>query len=293
MKISIASGKGGTGKTTLASNLAMYLSEFQDVVLADLDVEEPNSGLFIRAAALHEEIFNTMIPEWQQEVCTLCDRCREVCNFNAITRIADEILVFPQLCHSCYACSELCPVNALPMKPKKCGIIRHFRREKLDFIEGVLDIGEEQAVPLIAGTLSYISEHFPAGILRIADAPPGTSCPMIAALKDADYVILVTEPTPVGLYDLGLAVDTVRALKKNFGVVLNRDGIGNSDVETYCKKEHIPLIARIPQQRRIAEHYAEGKLLYKNIPEVRSALEQISRTLGLVIGTRNTEKGRQ
>lgn len=293
MKISIASGKGGTGKTTLASNLAMYLSEYRNVVLADLDVEEPNSGLFIGGKKIAEAAFNTMIPEWRGDACTLCNRCREVCNFNAITRIADEILVFPQLCHSCYVCSELCPADALPMKAKRTGMIRHFSHDSLDFVEGVLDIGEEQAVPLIAGTMRYIDEHFPADTLRIADAPPGTSCPMIEAIKDADYIILVTEPTPVGLYDLGLAVYTVRELKKDFGVLLNRDGIGNSDVESYCQKEHIPLIARIPQQRRIAEYYAEGKLLYKNIPEVRAALEQISRTLGLAAGTLNTGKGRQ
>ncbi|MDD3716769.1 MAG: ATP-binding protein [Candidatus Marinimicrobia bacterium] len=293
MKISIASGKGGTGKTTLASNLAVYLSEYRNVVLADLDVEEPNSGLFIAGNKIYEETFNTMIPEWQRNTCTLCNRCREVCNFNAITRIADEILVFPQLCHSCYACSELCPVGALPMKAKRTGLIRHFSRKSLDFIEGILDIGEEQAVPLIEGAIHYIDEHFSADILRIYDAPPGTSCPMIEAVKDADYIILVTEPTPVGLYDLELAVDTVRELRKDFGVVLNRDGIGNGDVEVYCRKEHIPLIARIPQQRRIAEYYAEGKLLYQNFPEIRNALEDIIRTLGIASATANTEKGRQ
>jgi MinD superfamily P-loop ATPase len=288
MKISIASGKGGTGKTTVAVNLAMLLSESRDVILADLDVEEPNSGLFINAAPVHEEIFDTMIPEWQQDPCTLCDRCREVCNFNAITRIADEILVFPQLCHSCFACSELCPTDALPMKANRSGMIRHWQGGNLSFIEGILDIGKEQAVPLIAGTIRYMDRHLAPDTIRIYDAPPGTSCPMIEAVKDADWVLLVTEPTPVGLYDLGLAVDTVRELKKDFGVVLNRDGIGNSDVEAYCKKEHIPLIARIPQQRRIAEHYAEGKLLYKDIPEVREALEQIRIKTG--IGA--AEKGR-
>lgn len=293
MKISIASGKGGTGKTTLASNLAVYLSEYQNVVLADLDVEEPNSGIFIGGKKVAEEIFNTMIPEWQQDACTLCDRCREVCNFNAITRIADQILVFPQLCHSCYACSELCPTDALPMKAKRSGMIRHFSRDSLDFIEGILDIGEEQAVPLIAGAIHYIDENFPSDTIRIYDAPPGTSCPMIEAVKDADYIILVTEPTPVGLYDLGLAVDTVRELKKDFGVVLNRDGIGNSGVEAYCKKEHIPLIARIPQQRRIAEHYAEGKLLYKSIPEVSNALKQIAQKLNIAAGSGNTERDGQ
>jgi len=284
MKISIASGKGGTGKTTLATNLAVHLSEYRDVILTDLDVEEPNSGLFIRGTAIHEEIFNTMIPQWQSDSCSLCDECRQICNFNAISRIGDKILIFPQLCHSCYACSELCPANALPMMPKRSGIIRYSRRERLDFVEGILDIGEEQAVPLIAGTMQYVNTHFAAEKIRIYDAPPGTSCPMIEAVKHSDYVILVTEPTPVGLYDLSLAVETVRELKKDFAVVLNRYGMGNADVEDYCGKERISLIAKIPHQRRIAEYCSRGELLYRHVKEFKDALDSIISYLGILPG---------
>jgi MinD superfamily P-loop ATPase len=280
MKIAIASGKGGTGKTTLSTNLAAYLAERREVVLADLDVEEPNSGLFIRGRELNREVKYKMIPEWDQKECTLCGLCREVCNFNAITQIMDEIMVFPELCHSCYACSELCPANALPMKRKRMGVLTHYEAGALTFIESELDIGEEQAVPLIAQTIEYSEEKFPENILRIYDAPPGTSCPVIEATRGADIVLLVTEPTPVGLHDLSLAVETMKALHKTFAVIVNRDGIGDAAVETYCREKGLDLIARIPNDRKIAERYARGELLYTGVPEVRSALDDIAAYIG-------------
>ncbi len=292
MKISIASGKGGTGKTTLSTNLAAYIAETRPVVLADLDVEEPNAGLFIPGIKIHEDVKYKMIPEWKQDVCTLCGKCREVCNFNAITQILDRIMVFPQLCHSCFACSELCPVNALPMKAERIGILRHFTYGRLTFIESILDVGEEQAVPLIAQTLRYVGETCGKDTITICDAPPGTSCPMIEAVKDADRVLLITEPTPVGLYDLTLAVETVRELKKDFGVILNRYGIGDDGVENYCRKEHIPLIAKIPNQRHIAERYSQGMLLYREVPGVKEALDRILVFLGISRQESGKEKGK-
>jgi len=275
MKIAIASGKGGTGKTTLSTNLASFIAESAETVLADLDVEEPNSKLFIHGELVHQEAKYKMIPEWVQSKCDLCGICREVCNFNAITQILDEIMVFPELCHGCYACSELCPMDALPMKPKKMGMLTHYENGDLSMIESKLDIGEEQAVPLIAQTLEYVDKIFPQDIVKIYDSPPGTSCPVIEATKHADIIILVTEPTPFGLYDLKLAVETIREIKKPFAIVINRFGIGDNKVEQYCQEEKIPIIAKIPNQRKIAELYSEGKLLYKEIPEVRSALEAI------------------
>ena len=159
MKIAIASGKGGTGKTTLSTNLAVYFAEKGEVILADLDVEEPNSGLFIKGESVHKENKYKMIPEWEQEKCSLCGLCQEVCNFHAVIQLVDQILVFPELCHSCYACSELCPTDALPMVPKKMGELNHFRRDNLTFVESRLDIGQEQAVPLISQTNEYIEKH--------------------------------------------------------------------------------------------------------------------------------------
>lgn len=275
MNIAIASGKGGTGKTTLSTNLAALIAESQKVVLSDLDVEEPNSGLFIKAELVHGENKFKMIPEWVEDKCTLCGICQDVCNFHAVIQLGTKIMVFPELCHSCYACSELCPPEALPMIPKKMGVLKHFNQGNLSFIESRLDIGEEQAVPLIAQTIQYVNENFLDNIIKIYDAPPGTSCPVIEATKDADFVILVTEPTPFGLHDLKIAVETMRELKKGYAVIINRYGIGNDDVLKYCKKETIPVIAKIPNDRRIAELYSSGKLIYNQHAEVRRQLEVI------------------
>ena len=279
MKIAIASGKGGTGKTTLSTNLAAYLAEEKEVVLTDLDVEEPNSGLFISGELIHQKDKFKMIPEWVEDKCNLCGICQEVCNFHAIIQLGTIIIVFPELCHSCYACSELCPTTALPMIPQKMGELKHFQNSRFSFVESRLEIGQEQAVPLIAQTNKYIEEKFPQEIMKIYDSPPGTSCPVIEATKNADFVILVTEPTPFGLHDLKLAVDTMRELKKAFGVVINRYGIGNDDVFDYCCEEDIPILAKIPNDRRIAELYSRGELIYKKLPEVKQQLRNIEQYL--------------
>jgi len=275
LKIAIASGKGGTGKTTVSTNLASLLAEENAIVLADLDVEEPNSGLFISGEKIHEEDKFKMIPEWEKEGCILCGNCQKVCNFNAVMKLADMIMVFPELCHACYACSELCPTKSLPMKPNKMGKLKHFKLNNLDFIESKLIIGEEQAVPLIKQTMDYVDKHFSKEIIIIFDAPPGTSCPVIEATKDADLILLVTEPTPFGLHDLKLAVETMIKLKKDIGVIINRYGLGNTAVEEYCNNNKLPIIAKIPNMREIAEIYSEGNLLYTKIPEVRVQLENI------------------
>ncbi len=284
MNVAIASGKGGTGKTTLATNLVMFMAETEPVVLADLDVEEPNSGLFLSGETRLEETKNKMIPGWEQQTCSLCGNCQAVCNFNAILQMGDRIMVFPELCHGCYACSDLCPTSSLPMQPKQIGTLKHLRNGRLDFIESRLLISEEQAVPLIKQTLDYVEANFPADIIRIFDSPPGTSCPMIEATRKSDLVILVTEPTPFGLHDLKLAVETTRKLGKPFVVVLNRYGIGNDLVERYCDSENIHLAARIPNSRSIAETYAAGKLLYREIPAVFRAVEDITRLIRSLIG---------
>ncbi|MBU1700271.1 MAG: ATP-binding protein [Candidatus Eisenbacteria bacterium] len=275
MKIAIASGKGGTGKTTLATNLAFYMAESESVVLADLDVEEPNSGLFVQGRLHHRETTYKMIPVWNKDLCTHGGNCQTVCNFNAVLAMPRSVMVFPELCHGCFACSELCPTGSLPMTTKPMGELKHLKTGALDFIEGKLMIGEEQAVPLIKQTLAYIKRGFPENIVKILDAPPGTSCPVIEVTKDADLVILVTEPTPFGFHDLKLAVDTVRHLEKRFTVVLNRFGIGDDKVTRYCEEEGIDLIARIPNSRKIAEIYSAGGLLYQEVTEVRDAVKSV------------------
>ncbi len=276
LKIAIASGKGGTGKTTLSTNLASFLGENNRVVLVDLDVEEPNSHLFLNATLLEKEDKMKMIPRWESASCILCGSCVETCNFNALLCMANEILVFPNLCHSCYACSELCPTHSLPMQAQKMGELSHFAVEEMDFVEGRLNIGEEQAISLIAQTKKYVDKHFFDKDFAIFDSPPGTSCPVIEAIKDADFVILVTEPTPFGLHDLTLAVETTRALKKKFGVVINRHGIGNEDVSTYCQKENIPVLAKIPHLIEAAKLYSEGKLMYQTLDAFKMEIEKIA-----------------
>jgi MinD superfamily P-loop ATPase len=285
MKIAIASGKGGTGKTTLSTNLAAFFAEKEQVILADLDVEEPNSGLFIKGETENVEVKYKMIPQWNEETCTLCGKCQENCNFHAVIRLGDQILVFPELCHSCFACSELCPTSSLPMVQKRMGELKHIKNGNIDFVESRLDIGQEQAVPLIGQTIQYIDDNFPKDSLKIFDSPPGTSCPVIEATKDADFVILVTEPTPFGLHDLKLAVETMIELEKPHGVVINRFGIGNNDVIDYCEENKIPILAKIPNSRKLAELYSIGKLVYKELPEFKKELQKIeSHILKLKIG---------
>ncbi|MRT93623.1 ATP-binding protein [Ancylomarina sp. 16SWW S1-10-2] len=275
MKIAIASGKGGTGKTTLSSNLAAYISEKEKVVLCDLDVEEPNSGLFIKGKLIHKEDKFKMVPSWDSNKCTFCGLCQDVCNYNAVIKLEDKIMVFPDLCHSCYACSELCPENALPMIPEKMGELKHFESGDISFIESHLDVGREQAVPLISQTIEYVDEHFPKETIRLYDSPPGTSCPVIEATKEVDFVILITEPTPFGFHDLKLAIETMKKMEKEFAVVINRYGIGNDDVLNYCKDNDIPLLAKIPNDRYIAELYSSGELIYTRVPEVKKQLKHV------------------
>ncbi len=275
MKIAIASGKGGTGKTTVSTNLSAFLSENQSVILTDLDVEEPNSGLFLSGELIHSEDKFKVIPEWKKEDCTLCGKCQEVCNFNAVMKLGKMIMVFPELCHGCYACSELCPTKALPMIPKKMGELKHYKLSNIDFVESKLIIGEEQAVPLIKQTIQYVDKNFSKDAIKIFDSPPGTSCPVIEATKDADLVLLVTEPTLFGLNDLKLAVETMKILNKKMGVIINRFGLGDQNVEKYCEENNIEIVAKIPNMRKIAELYSSGKLIYSEIEEVKNEFEKI------------------
>ncbi len=273
--IAIASGKGGTGKTTLSTNLSALWAEKRHVILLDLDVEEPNSGLFLNGSLVKQEIIEKFIPQWDADACRLCGKCQEVCEFNAVMKLGSEIMVFPELCHGCYACSDLCINNALPMVAKPMGELNHYRMGKLDFVEGRLAVGEEQAVPAIKKVKEYQKQKLSDADLVIMDSPPGTSCPVIEAVKDVDFVILITEPTPFGLHDLKLAVETVRGLEKEIGIVINRDGIGDDGVERYCSDERLRIIARIPQDRGMAETYSAGKLIYPSHPAMKEELTRL------------------
>lgn len=277
LKISVASGKGGTGKTTVSVNLAALLSEgHKNVMLCDMDVEEPDSGLFLAPKPIEEKITKRFTPQWDEEKCTLCGACQKNCNFNAIIRLADQIMVFPELCHGCFACSELCPVNALPMVPSPMGKITTGKHENLIFTEARLNVGVEQAVPLIEQTHEYINKYQSNPNIVIIDSPPGTSCPMIHTVKETDSVILVTEPTPFGLHDLQLAVETVRQMKLPFGIVINRGDSNNDLITDYCNTENINIISIIANSRAVAERYSEGSLVYKKVPEFKDAINRIA-----------------
>lgn len=284
MKIAIASGKGGTGKTTLSTNLAAYLSRKHPVVLTDLDVEEPNSGLFLQSKLIHSQDMFKMVPDHKPDICTYCGLCQEVCNYNAILQLGKTFMFYPELCHSCYACSELCPAQARPMIPRKMGELKHYKANGFDFIESRIEVGQEQAVPLISQTQNYVKKHFNDKTIKLFDSPPGTSCPVIEATKDADLVILITEATPFGLHDLTLAVKTMREIKKQIVVVINKFGLGNNDILNYCNDNNIEIIAKIPNDRKIAELVSSGELIYEKIPEVMNELIAIESYLMKKIG---------
>jgi len=216
-----------------------------------------------------------MIPQWDEKSCTLCGKCQKNCNFHSIIQLGTQIMVFPELCHSCYACSELCPSNSLPMVKQRMGELKEFEKGNISFIESRLDIGQEQAVPLISQTIKYLEEKFPKDSLTLLDSPPGTSCPVIEVTKNSDYIFLITEPTPFGFHDLKIAVETVKKLDKPFGIIINRFGVGNNDVIDYCEKNKIDIIAKIPNSRKVAEQYSRGELIYKIDSEIEAEFEKI------------------
>ncbi|HNR98403.1 MAG TPA: ATP-binding protein [Planctomycetota bacterium] len=264
MIIAIASGKGGTGKTTLAVNLARAFDA--DIQLLDCDVEEPNAHLFLPAEPRERTVVTMPIPEVDARLCDGCGECARVCRYNAIVGAGAAPLVFPELCHGCGGCAYICPRKAIREVPKRIGVIETFRSGKIDLVHGRLDVGVAMAPPLIRAVKDRRRNGAPA----IIDAPPGTSCPVVAAIQGAEAVVLVTEPTPFGLHDLALAVDLVRAFRLPFGVVVNRAGSGDDRVRLFCAREKIPLLAEIPDDRRIAEAYARGALIVEALPEYRA-----------------------
>ncbi|OGX07579.1 MAG: (4Fe-4S)-binding protein [Omnitrophica WOR_2 bacterium GWA2_37_7] len=266
MIISVASGKGGTGKTTIAVNLALSLSNVQ---LIDCDVEEPNAALFLNLVISEKKNAFIPVPVIDKEKCTYCGKCREVCEYNAIAVLPQtknskgNILLFKNLCHGCGACKYLCPENAITEMNREIGVIEFGNVGDVQFVHGKLNIGEAMAPPVIRQVKQYMN---PTRTV-IIDAPPGTSCPVITAVQGTDYCLLVTEPTPFGLNDLQLAVETMRKLKIPFGVVINRCDLGDLKTENYCKYEGIPVLMKIPFSEQIAKSYSKGEPIIKLFPE--------------------------
>jgi MinD superfamily P-loop ATPase len=251
MIVSIASGKGGTGKTTVATSFALATNNVQ---LVDCDVEEPNAHIFLKPRREKKVTVSVPIPKVDFTKCDFCGKCAQICAYNALAVLKDRVLVFPHLCHGCGGCSLLCMQKAINEVDKKIGIVEIGKANGVDFVHGILNIGEVMAPPLVRA----VKQNINTSKTVIIDAPPGTSCPVIEAIKGSDFCILVTEPTPFGLNDMLLAVEVVRKMKIPFGVVVNRADLGNRKVDTYCEKKNIPVLMRIPFEREIAMSYSKG-----------------------------------
>lgn len=269
MVVSVASGKGGTGKTTVAVNLALSLEE--DVQFLDCDVEEPNAHIFLKPKITHARSLSVLVPKVDEKRCTYCGKCARFCSYNAIAIVKEKVLFFPELCHNCGGCTIVCPEKAIREVKRPKGVIEEGRSGKIRFIKGELNVGEAVSPPLIREVKRAADEDF----LTIIDVPPGTSCPVIEAVKGSDFCLLVTEPTPFGLNDLILAVEVMRKLKIPFAVVINRSDIGDGKVEEYCEKEKIPILMRIPMDRRIATAYSKGTPIVEEIPEYREKFKEL------------------
>jgi MinD superfamily P-loop ATPase len=262
MVISIASGKGGTGKTTIAVNLALSLERCQ---FLDCDVEEPNASLFLKPVITGKTSVSVLEPWIDESKCTYCGECSEICVYHAIAVFKNSILLFPKLCHGCGGCILVCPEKAFAEGKRNIGVIEEGMRDSVAFLQGTMNIGEHMSTPVV----KEMKKLMRTDMNVIIDSPPGTSCPMIESVKGSDFVILVTEPTPFGLNDLRLAVEVVRILGIPFGVIINCDGIGDDGVKEYCQEEHIPLLLSIPWRREIAEAYSRGVPAVEAFPDLK------------------------
>lgn len=268
MKIAVASGKGGTGKTTIAVNLALSLD--RKVRLLDCDVEEPNSNIFLDIPMKTIEEVVMWIPKIDYDRCTFCGKCAELCEYNALAVLEKEVLVFEELCHSCGLCSIGCTEDAITEKKKKIGVIEKGIDKNIEFYDGVLDVGEALSTPIIRELKKNVKEG-----INILDVPPGTGCPVVESLSRVDYAILVTEQTPFGLHDLEISVKVARKLGIPFGVIINRDREGYSEIENYCEKEDIQILMKIPQNMRIARLYSDGVPFVKSMDSWKEKFKEV------------------
>jgi len=269
MQIAIASGKGGTGKTTIATSLA--LSSDSPAQYLDCDVEEPNGHIFLKPQFNCSEICTVTIPRLDEEKCTACGKCRDICNYNAIVQFGTTVMTFPELCHSCLGCFRVCEDDALIAATREIGVLESGTASGIEFVHGRVRVGEAMGVSL----LKAVKAKADRDRLTIIDAPPGTSCPFVETISDVDYVILVTEPTPFGLYDLRLAAQVLKNLEIPGGIIINRADLGDDRVQKFCQEEGLPVLMEIPFDRKIAEGYARGNNLIETVPELRAGFTEM------------------
>jgi len=270
MRLAIASGKGGTGKTTVATNLAwMAARDGCRVAYLDCDVEAPNGRLFLKPEIASSLPIGRLHPRVDETTCTHCGLCGEICQYSAIVCVGEKVLVYSELCHACGGCVLVCRPGAITEVLRESGKLEIGQAGRVQFVQGVLNIGEAMSAPLIR----QVKAAAPEADLVIIDSPPGTSCPVIESVRQAGFVLLVTEPTPFGLNDLKLAVEMVRALKLPLGVVINRARVGDNETRKYCRRQGIEILAEIPDDRRVAEAYSRGDLAYEVVPEFRAAMQ--------------------
>lgn len=274
--IAVASGKGGTGKTTIATNLARVVcASGRKVQYLDCDVEEPNGHIFLKPKISSDRQVSVDVPEVDMEKCTACGKCGQLCQYNAIVCVKESVLTFEQLCHSCGGCRLICPASAIRLKSLKVGDIQFGEAGGIDFVDGRLHVGYVRTPTIIKQVKKNIKE----GYVAIIDVPPGTSCPVVEALKGTDFVLLVTEPTPFGLNDLKLAVELVREMKQPFAVAINRYGIGNDELEKYCEFEGIPVVLKLPDDKSIAQMYSSGKMIVDGLPEYKGCFTNLAKAI--------------
>jgi MinD superfamily P-loop ATPase len=299
MIITVASGKGGTGKTTVAVSLALSLAESVNLanpLYLDCDVEEPNAALFLQPTLQERREVGQMVPQVDPETCIYCGRCAEVCQYHAIAVVEEKVLVFPELCHGCGSCTLNCPTDAIHEVLNVMGTVERGWAEspsasrRFEFAQGTMNVGEAMAVPIIRQLKQGVIPPDPGDRPIILDASPGTACPVVESMRGADFVLMVTEPTPFGLHDLRLAVEVARdELGLPVGVVINRDGVGDQGVNDYCATEGIPILMRIPLDRRIAEAYSDGGTLVETLPEYRERFQNLYAAIGrLVVDRKGT-----
>ncbi|RJP22144.1 MAG: (4Fe-4S)-binding protein [Candidatus Abyssobacteria bacterium SURF_5] len=273
VRVAVASGKGGTGKTTIATNLAACLAQqWLPVFYVDCDVEEPNGHIFLLPEITKTHAVGVPVPEVHEELCSGCGLCGKTCQFSAIIVIDKQVLTFPELCHGCGGCALVCPEKAIEEKQREVGQIRMGISGSLGFLDGKMRVGEAMSAPLIRA----VKENIPVKSIAIIDAPPGTSCPVIEAVKDTDFVLLVTEPTPFGLNDLVLAVEMVREIGLPLGVIINQSDIGTDETLKYCEAEQIAVLLQLPHDRQIAQAYSQGHLAVQALPWFRGRMAEIA-----------------